>query len=194
MGSLRATSPRPMPPRTSAASRRSTTSRGAPRSSATASGRAGRATTRSAHSARSSPMSAGVDLAAIPVSCVLSGEQMQSSSTMDLIFSIPYLVSYLSRQFTLQPGDVIATGTPAGVGVARSPQRFLRSGDVVEIAAVGGVGCCRTPSHDAARARPPAVAVSPSVRDGHIEHRVGEGRRRLLRRLWPMPPSIVRWA
>jgi 2,4-diketo-3-deoxy-L-fuconate hydrolase len=88
--------------------------------------------------------SAGVDLAAIEVSCTLSGETMQQSSTADLIFSIPYLVSYLSRQFTLYPGDVIATGTPAGVGVARTPQRFLRSGDTVEVF-VGGVGVLSNP-------------------------------------------------
>lgn len=88
--------------------------------------------------------SRGVDLGAIGVSCTLSGEVMQSSSTADLIFSIPYLVSYLSRQFTLFPGDVIATGTPSGVGVARTPQRFLTAGDVVDVW-VEGVGTLSNP-------------------------------------------------
>jgi 2-keto-4-pentenoate hydratase/2-oxohepta-3-ene-1,7-dioic acid hydratase in catechol pathway len=64
--------------------------------------------------------------------CVVSGDEMQSSSTAQMIFSIPEIVEYLSRVLTLEPGDVVATGTPPGVGFARTPPRFLRSGDVVE--------------------------------------------------------------
>lgn len=85
-----------------------------------------------------------MDLTRIGVRCTLSGEVMQDSSTADLIFPIAELVSYVSHQFTLNPGDVIATGTPAGVGVARNPQRLLRSGDVVEVW-VEGVGTLSNP-------------------------------------------------
>lgn len=85
-----------------------------------------------------------LDLTNIGVRCIVSGEVMQESSTADLIFPIAELVSYLSHQFTLNPGDVIATGTPEGVGVARTPQRFLRPGDVVEVW-VEGVGTLTNP-------------------------------------------------
>jgi acylpyruvate hydrolase len=63
----------------------------------------------------------------------INGEVMQSSNTRNLIFSIPDLVAYLSRVMTLEPGDVVATGTPAGVGFARNPPRFLQPGDRVEV-------------------------------------------------------------
>ena len=63
----------------------------------------------------------------------INGETMQSSSTSQLIFSPTTLVSYISQVMTLEVGDVIFTGTPSGVGVARKPQRFLKPGDVVEI-------------------------------------------------------------
>ena len=63
----------------------------------------------------------------------LNGEVMQSGHTRDMIFSIPRLIAYASCIFTLVPGDVIATGTPAGVGFSRKPPRFMRPGDVVEI-------------------------------------------------------------
>jgi 2-keto-4-pentenoate hydratase/2-oxohepta-3-ene-1,7-dioic acid hydratase in catechol pathway len=62
--------------------------------------------------------------------CDVSGERMQHARSRDLIFPIPYLVSYLSSVCTLEPGDVIFTGTPEGVGMARG--RFLRAGDVIE--------------------------------------------------------------
>lgn len=69
----------------------------------------------------------------------LNGEVMQDSSTSDLIFSIPFLISHLSKIFTLRPGDLIFTGTPSGVGVARKPPRFLQPGDecTVEIEGLG---------------------------------------------------------
>jgi 2-keto-4-pentenoate hydratase/2-oxohepta-3-ene-1,7-dioic acid hydratase in catechol pathway len=84
----------------------------------------------------------GVDLGAITVRTTVSGEVMQEQSTEDLLFSVEDLVVYLSRGITLQPGDVIATGTPGGVGDSRTPPRYLREGDVVEIA-VTGVGTLR---------------------------------------------------
>ncbi len=71
----------------------------------------------------------------------LNGEIVQDSNTSNLIFNIPQLISYLSGLFTLRPGDVIATGTPPGVGMARDPQRFLKPGDtmVCEIQNIGSL-------------------------------------------------------
>ena len=63
----------------------------------------------------------------------LNGTVMQNSNTRNLIFGIPFLISYLSHIFTLRPSDIISTGTPPGVGFARRPQVFLRDGDLVEI-------------------------------------------------------------
>jgi acylpyruvate hydrolase len=63
----------------------------------------------------------------------LNGEVMQESNTSRLVFKIPEIISFLSQGFTLMPGDVIATGTPGGVGLFRDPQVFLKEGDLVEI-------------------------------------------------------------
>jgi 2-keto-4-pentenoate hydratase/2-oxohepta-3-ene-1,7-dioic acid hydratase in catechol pathway len=63
----------------------------------------------------------------------LNGDTMQDSNTNQLIFKIPELVEYLSRSITLEPGDIIATGTPPGVGFARKPPIFLKDGDVCEV-------------------------------------------------------------
>lgn len=63
----------------------------------------------------------------------INGEVMQDSSTKQLIFSIPELISYLSKSFSFYPGDIIATGTPPGVGFSRKPPRFLQEGDLVEV-------------------------------------------------------------
>lgn len=70
---------------------------------------------------------------AISFEHTLNGELMQSSSTADLIFSVPELVSKLSHLMTLEPGDVIATGTPSGVGSTRDPRVWLKPGDQLEI-------------------------------------------------------------
>jgi 2-keto-4-pentenoate hydratase/2-oxohepta-3-ene-1,7-dioic acid hydratase in catechol pathway len=69
----------------------------------------------------------------------IGGERLQNSNTRELIFKIPDLIAFLSSVFTLEPGDIVSTGTPAGVGVARKPQRFLRPGDevVVRMPAIG---------------------------------------------------------
>jgi len=69
----------------------------------------------------------------------IGGELLQNSNTRELIFKIPDLIAFLSSVFTLEAGDIVSTGTPAGVGVARKPQRFLRAGDevVVRIPAIG---------------------------------------------------------
>src|SRR4030095_11371708 len=62
----------------------------------------------------------------LDISLTLSGEVMQHSNTRELIFRIPDLISHLSTVFTLEPGDIVSTGTPSGVGFARKPPRFLR--------------------------------------------------------------------
>jgi 2-keto-4-pentenoate hydratase/2-oxohepta-3-ene-1,7-dioic acid hydratase in catechol pathway len=69
----------------------------------------------------------------------VNGERLQDSNTKHLIFNIPFIISYLSKGFTFEPGDIIATGTPHGVGVFRDPQVFLKSGDAcrIEIENVG---------------------------------------------------------
>jgi acylpyruvate hydrolase len=73
------------------------------------------------------------------ISCEVDGELMQKSTTADLVFDAETLVSYVSTIITLEPGDVIATGTPAGVGAAHSPPRWLRDGSVV-VTRIAGVG------------------------------------------------------
>lgn len=74
----------------------------------------------------------------------LNGETMQDSTTSELIFRIPELVEFLSRSITLEPGDIIATGTPPGVGFARKPPIFLKEGDVCEVE-IEGLGILRNP-------------------------------------------------
>ncbi|HEV7378606.1 MAG TPA: fumarylacetoacetate hydrolase family protein [Dyadobacter sp.] len=67
----------------------------------------------------------------------LNGKKIQDSNTSDMIFHIPFLVSYLSQFMTLLPGDMITTGTPAGVGLGMKPQVYLKAGDVVELGIEG---------------------------------------------------------
>jgi 2-keto-4-pentenoate hydratase/2-oxohepta-3-ene-1,7-dioic acid hydratase in catechol pathway len=69
---------------------------------------------------------------------------MQDANTRDLIFPVDRLIAYLSAGVTLEPGDVIATGTPGGVGDSRQPPRYLREGDLVEVY-VSGVGTLTNP-------------------------------------------------
>jgi 2-keto-4-pentenoate hydratase/2-oxohepta-3-ene-1,7-dioic acid hydratase in catechol pathway len=73
------------------------------------------------------------------IKITVSGEVLQNSNTKHLIFRIPELIAYLSSVFTLEPGDVVSTGTPAGVGFARKPPRWLKAGDtmVVEVEGLG---------------------------------------------------------
>ncbi len=74
----------------------------------------------------------------------LNGEVVQSSHTGHMIFSIPKLINYASTIFTLMPGDVIATGTPAGVGWSRKPPKFMKPGDVCEVE-IEGIGTLSNP-------------------------------------------------
>ena len=73
------------------------------------------------------------DVQNLDVSLSVNGDQMQAGNTSDMIFSVAHIISYLSQIMTLNAGDIISTGTPAGVGVGMKPQRFLKAGDVVEV-------------------------------------------------------------
>jgi 2-keto-4-pentenoate hydratase/2-oxohepta-3-ene-1,7-dioic acid hydratase in catechol pathway len=83
-----------------------------------------------------------VDEDGLTVECRVNGELRQRASTADLIFDIPTLIETISAGLTLEPGDIIATGTPAGVGIGFEPPRFLRSGDLVEVS-ITGLGTLR---------------------------------------------------
>jgi 2-keto-4-pentenoate hydratase/2-oxohepta-3-ene-1,7-dioic acid hydratase in catechol pathway len=72
----------------------------------------------------------------------INGELVQNGTTASMIFSVAATIAFLSQIMTLEPGDIIATGTPAGVGQSKSPPLFLRAGDVVEVE-VDGVGMLR---------------------------------------------------
>lgn len=85
-----------------------------------------------------------VDLATAGVRCFVNGELRQSSNTGLLIFDIPTLIATISAGITLMPGDVIATGTPAGVGIGFQPPRYLRSGDQVRVE-IDGIGSIQNP-------------------------------------------------
>ena len=74
---------------------------------------------------------------ALAISLSIGGETLQNSNTSNLIFRIPKLIAYLSSVFTLQPGDIISTGTPAGVGFAYTPPRWLKAGDEVRVQVEG---------------------------------------------------------
>jgi 2,4-didehydro-3-deoxy-L-rhamnonate hydrolase len=78
----------------------------------------------------------------LALGCRVNGETMQEARTSDMVFSVPRLVAELSAVVSLLPGDVIFTGTPAGVGIARTPPRFLQPGDVLE-SWVEGIGTIR---------------------------------------------------
>lgn len=84
------------------------------------------------------------DVQALKIEGILNGEVMQSSNTGKMIFKIAYLISYLSQGITLEPGDVIATGTPDGVGIFRKPPVLLKSGDVFEVR-IEKLGTLRNP-------------------------------------------------
>jgi len=73
----------------------------------------------------------------LAISLTLNGEVVQNSNTGNMIFKTPQLIAFLSSVFTLEPGDIISTGTPAGVGFARKPPRWLRPGDEVTVRVEG---------------------------------------------------------
>jgi 2-keto-4-pentenoate hydratase/2-oxohepta-3-ene-1,7-dioic acid hydratase in catechol pathway len=74
---------------------------------------------------------------ALSIRCLVNGQAMQESNTSEMIYSIPYLIEYLSAAFTLVPGDIIITGTPHGVGAFRVPPIWLKNGDEVTVSITG---------------------------------------------------------
>lgn len=84
------------------------------------------------------------DPQALAIRCVLNGHTMQDSSTAQMVFGVAELVAYISRTITLEPGDLIATGTPPGVGAARTPPVWLEDGDEVTIE-IEGIGTLTNP-------------------------------------------------
>jgi 2-keto-4-pentenoate hydratase/2-oxohepta-3-ene-1,7-dioic acid hydratase in catechol pathway len=75
---------------------------------------------------------------------MLNGQTVQEESTSDMVFSVPFLISYISSLASLEPGDVILTGTPAGIGCNRKPQVFLQAGDVISVE-IDGIGTLINP-------------------------------------------------
>jgi acylpyruvate hydrolase len=80
----------------------------------------------------------------LPIRLRLNGQVMQESNTREMIFSVARLIAFISENITLEPGDVIATGTPSGVGFARKPPVFLKAGDALEVA-IEGIGALANP-------------------------------------------------
>lgn len=83
----------------------------------------------------------------LQISTRLNNELVQQASTSSMIFSVAELLAYCSRNFTLEPGDLVLTGTPSGVGIARSPQLWLRPGDILHTH-IDGIGTLRNPVSD----------------------------------------------
>jgi 2-keto-4-pentenoate hydratase/2-oxohepta-3-ene-1,7-dioic acid hydratase in catechol pathway len=86
------------------------------------------------------------DPGALRIRCRVNGELRQDASTADLVHGVPELIAYCSRSFTLEPGDVIATGTPGGVGAFREPPVFLGDGDAIDVE-IERVGTLSNQSH-----------------------------------------------
>ena len=80
-----------------------------------------------------------IDAGDTDLRCIVNGEVRQTANTRDLIFDIPTIIATISAGVTLIPGDIIATGTPAGVGIGFTPPKYLRDGDVVRIE-IDGIG------------------------------------------------------
>ncbi len=84
------------------------------------------------------------DPQALAIRCIVNGEALQDSSTAQMIFSVAEIIAYTSQIITLEPGDLIATGTPAGVGVFRDPKVLLKDGDEVSVE-IEGLGTLTNP-------------------------------------------------
>jgi 2-keto-4-pentenoate hydratase/2-oxohepta-3-ene-1,7-dioic acid hydratase in catechol pathway len=84
------------------------------------------------------------DPQALAIRCIVNGEALQDSSTAQMIFSVAEIIAYASQVITLEPGDLIATGTPAGVGVFRDPKVLLQAGDEVSVE-IEGLGTLTNP-------------------------------------------------
>ena len=88
-----------------------------------------------------------VDASSLDIRTYVNGQIKQQSNTSQLIFNIPALIEYLSTAFTLEAGDIVFTGTPAGVGVSRKPPEFLKAGDTVRVE-IKGLGALENPVVD----------------------------------------------
>jgi 2-keto-4-pentenoate hydratase/2-oxohepta-3-ene-1,7-dioic acid hydratase in catechol pathway len=88
------------------------------------------------------------DPGALRLRSFVNGEPWQDSSTAEMVFDVPTIVAFVSQTITLEPGDVIATGTPAGVGHYQSPPRYLVGGDVMRCE-IEGIGVIENPVTDA---------------------------------------------
>ena len=84
------------------------------------------------------------DPQALPIRAILNGETVQESTTANMIFGVAEVIAYVTRTITLEPGDLIATGTPAGVGAFRDPPLFMRPGDEITIE-IEGIGSLTNP-------------------------------------------------
>jgi 2-keto-4-pentenoate hydratase/2-oxohepta-3-ene-1,7-dioic acid hydratase in catechol pathway len=84
------------------------------------------------------------DPQALPIRAILNGETVQESTTANMIFGVADVIAYITRTITLEPGDLIATGTPAGVGAFRDPPLFMRAGDEITIE-IEGIGSLTNP-------------------------------------------------
>jgi 5-carboxymethyl-2-hydroxymuconate isomerase len=84
------------------------------------------------------------DPQALRIRCLVNGETLQDSSTAEMVFSVAELIAYASRGITLEPGDLLVTGTPAGVGFTREPPIFLQPGDEVTVE-IEGIGALTNP-------------------------------------------------
>ena len=82
------------------------------------------------------------DVQDLAMTLSVNGHQYQNGSTATMVYKVPFLISYLSQFMSLQPGDVISTGTPPGVGMGQNPKIYLKPGDVVELG-VAGLGTQR---------------------------------------------------
>jgi 2-keto-4-pentenoate hydratase/2-oxohepta-3-ene-1,7-dioic acid hydratase in catechol pathway len=107
-----------------------------------------------------------IDAAELRITCRVNGELRQDACTTDLIFDVPTLIATISRSVTLAAGDMIATGTPEGVGIGFDPPRFLREGDTVEVE-IAGIGAIRNTVRRASWQQPamaaPLAAAGESV-------------------------------
>jgi 2-keto-4-pentenoate hydratase/2-oxohepta-3-ene-1,7-dioic acid hydratase in catechol pathway len=80
----------------------------------------------------------------LPIRCLVNGETLQDANTSEMVFSVAEILEFVTEAITLEPGDVVMTGTPPGVGMARTPPRFLHPGDVVRVE-IGGIGALENP-------------------------------------------------
>ena len=105
-----------------------------------------------------------VDVAEIELEARIGDEVLQSGSAAAMIFGVPELIEFITKTITLRPGDVIATGTPAGVGLGRNPRRFLQPGEIITVSLVG-ICSISNPMIERNRAMPNRSTVSLPERD-----------------------------